>query len=107
MSMIGYEVPIDWIPDEDYINVPPDYEYLAWRLGTNDKAQTALWVITPVAETPTVPLVDLLPVGYVEVLIDSDTSKYGYTRDMYPKSSISEVEEIITINKAYVTNELL
>lgn len=106
MSMTAYEVPIDWVPDEDYINVPPDYEYLAWRLGTNDKTGTALWVITPVVDPPTVALVDLLPVGYVEVTVDDDTVKYGYVRDMYPSKSIKEVEAIIDDSKTYVEDEL-
>ena len=106
MSLIAYEVPIDWIPDPDYVNDPPDYEYLAWRLGTNAKAQTALWTIQQVASVPTVSIIDLLPVGYVEVIVDDDTKKYGHVREVYPTLSISDVETIIDTHKSYVESEL-
>jgi hypothetical protein len=104
--MIAYEVPIDWVPDEDYVNLPPDYEYLAWKLGTNVNAGTALWTIQQVVESPTVTVIDLLPVGYKEVIVNDDLQKFGHTREVYPKDSISDVESIIDGQKKYVESEL-
>jgi len=97
MAILAYEIPIDFIPNTDFINTPPDNEYLAWRLSTNPLQGTSLWVINPVVDTPTVTIEDLLDgVDYKEITINDDTNTYGYVRQLLPNESIETVEEEIT-----------
>lgn len=92
MALTTYKVPLDWEFDPEYVNVPPDYEYLAWRLGVNYSDNTALWAIEAAVETPTVTIESLLPPDYVVVDLNTDTPTEGYTRDADPTEDIEDVE---------------
>lgn len=104
----GYITPIDWIPNPNFVNEPPDYEYLAYRLSADVKTGRAVWAIEPVVASPTVTIDNLLlNVKYETIEISEDLTKYGFTRNLYPQNTINEVEDIIAADKDYVTNELL
>lgn len=106
MSLIVYETNIDWVPDPDFINFPPTYEYLAWLLGTSSKRETALWAITQVKDVPSINLVDLLPEDYASFTLDQELLAYGYDRSMYPKKGIIDVENEIVAQTVAVHDEV-
>jgi hypothetical protein len=99
MALTAYEVSTEWIPDSLYINSPPYYEFLAWKLSTNFKTQTSLWVIQQVATATSFVLADLLPTSYKLITVNDELEKFGYTRHLYPKLSIFDVE-------AYINNQV-
>jgi hypothetical protein len=104
----GYITPIDWIPNPNFVNEPPDYEYLAYRLSGDVKTGRAVWAIEPVVDSPTVTIENLLlGVDYEVIDISGDLNRYGFERNLYPHSTINEVEDIIAADKEFVTNELL
>lgn len=96
MAITSYEVPIDWIPDDNYINPKFDFpEYLAWRLSQDLKRGVAIWSIRQVVESPTYTIDQLLPIVYTVIEVSEDLQKYGYARQLAPKQSISTVEAFI------------
>lgn len=104
----GYITPIEWVPNPNFVNEPPDYEYLAYRLSADIKTGRALWTFEAVVASPTLTIEDLLlNVKYETIEISEDLTKYGFTRHLYPRNTINEVENIIALDAAYVTNELL
>lgn len=93
MSYSLYETPSTWIPDSTVINSAQGIQWLAWRIGIDDKRSKSLWLIEPVVDAPDDDLADLLPVGYTTFVFTSDTTTYGHNRSILTKDSIATLEE--------------
>lgn len=91
MSLVAYEIPLDWVPDPVYINAPFGVHYLAWQIGVNSNLKTGLWLIAPVISSPE-PLEDLLPASYSTQSLDADTATYGQKRTVQSKDTIDVVQ---------------
>lgn len=105
-----YILPLDYAPNPDYVNVPPNYEYLAWRLSVNPQNGTSVWMIQQVAETPTVPIESLLPEGDVTSLPiggSNTLQSYGYSPSAYPSTPLTTTLDTLEDQTLYVRDELL
>lgn len=108
MPLTTYILPISWIPDPDYINSHQGIHYLAWRIGIDEKNQTAQWLIEPVRDTPE-PLANLLPniADYSEAELLEDTNKYGQTRSVQTKETIDAVQDDFLAEVAIATASVI
>jgi hypothetical protein len=108
MASTIYEVDIEWIPDDTYINSVVGPEYIAWRIGTDPVRNKGLWLIAPVVETPTQDLVaDLLPAEYTEYTLEADAPNYGHIRRILPQKSIAVLEQEFLDQVATVTQAII
>lgn len=92
MSLSAYITPIDWVPDDTAINATLGSDFIGWKLGINPQTEKALWTFGALTDTPTDPIEDLLPVGYTEIVLLEDVTKYGFTRVILPNFSIGDLE---------------
>ena len=44
MSLIAYEIDINWFPEPDYVNSRTGIEFTGWRIGINTVGGLGLWV---------------------------------------------------------------
>ena len=108
MSLIAYEIDINWFPEPDNVNSRTGIEFTGWRIGINTVGGLGLWVFDGVdPESSRNVLDDVLPDEYNIITIDDDLAKYGYVRTMLPQSSIVEVEEAFNTNKDFITEEVV
>lgn len=94
MALTAYEIPLGWVPDSTYINSPQGIQYLAWQIGVDTTNQRGFWLIEPVVDTPSVDLVDLLPVDYTFTDLLEDTPNYGYDRTAQAKKNIADLRDL-------------
>lgn len=95
MAIAVYEVDIGWIPDTTYVNSYDDPEYLAFKLGFNEKLGKEIWAVYQVDSGATQLITDILPASYTALSVSEETNKYGYTRSFLPNQSIAKVEAYI------------
>lgn len=94
MALLYYELPIDWVPDPMYINEPPDYQYLAWKMGENKTTNKSLWAISEAVASPSVSIevaLGLAPTSFTSTPIVDDSPTLGFERDLEVRSTISGV----------------
>jgi hypothetical protein len=106
MALTTYEIALDWVPDDTYINSNQGVHYLAWQIGIDQKRQLGIWLIAPVREDP-VDLATLLPEDYDTGELLEDTTKYGYARSVTDKDTIGEVDAAFKDEVDVVTQAVL
>jgi hypothetical protein len=106
MALTTYEIPLDWVPNDDYINSNQGIHYLAWQIGVDQKRQLGIWLIEAV-RSPATDLEGLLPEDYdVGELLD-DTARYGYARSVSSADNISQVQDSFLDEVEIVTQAVL
>ncbi len=104
-----YELPIDFAPDPAYVNFPPDYEYLAWRIARDPARGTSLWIINQVVVAPTVEIAEILPppAEYANISIpqEQNLNQLGYSQGSYTQSNFSALATKIENLTEYAIDE--
>jgi hypothetical protein len=99
MALVGYILPIDFVPNPKYINDPlQEEEYVGFRLSTDKVSQTSIWTFGLVVDAPTTDLAVLLPPSAKQVTIDDDLIKFGYRRQLFTGLTINDVEDLVNQN---------